>query len=161
MKIKKNRLFEESDFFDYGKSFLIELNYPSSKYHGSILSATSDSQPYMRGWVWLDALELPRRFSIRWTHLLKTTETKERLTSIPSKHKDIVFVDFLGYQLKVGDILFGEGKLIKVINLKSTCEIKILYPRTLAALHYSYNYKVNSIKKFLYIEDPTLILLKT
>lgn len=164
---KFKRTISEKDLkkFRTGELFFVELNMPSSKYHGSIFrTVISDalSISIYHQWLLLDAPDLPRRLSVHYTKVLRTKETVERLTSSPTINKDVEFIDFSGYKIKVGDVLFGEGKLIKVTDIRSTiCVITVLHP-TLGEWHQKeYRYRMQSIKKFLYIEDPTLVLLKT
>ncbi len=164
-KSKKNRRFTEGEIVQFrdGDTFLVELNMPTSKYHGSIFRTRITNGGYAIRWFILDAPELPRRLNVHFTKVLRTTETKIRLTNTPTvEKKDIEFVDFSGYKFKIGDVLFGEGKLIKVTNLKPTiCVAKILHPAPGKWQQDTYRYRATSMKKFLYIEDPTLVLLKT
>ncbi len=164
-KSKKVRIITEEDLLKFpGKTlFLVELNMPSSKYHGSILRTTISNVSYVSRWLLLDAPGLPRRLNVHFTDLLKTTETVERLTSNPSiKKKDGDWVDFSGYKLKDGDVLFGDGKLIKITDIRSTiCVVKVLHPEPTTWHKKELRYRMSSMKKFLYIEDPTMILLKT
>ena len=159
-KIDNSRRFSDDDLNNFrdGESFLLELNMPTSKYHGSILRTQINGT---RRWFNLNAPELPRRLTVHFTKVLRTTETKIRLTGTSNiKKKD--FTDFSGYKFKVGDVLFGEGKLIKVTELKSTiCVAKVLHPTPSQWQQNTYSYRATSLKKFLYIKDPTLILLKT
>lgn len=162
-KVDKLRRITEEDLknFRNGETFLVELNSPSSKYHGSILRVTI-SENYMMRWFYLDAPNLPRRLNVHFTNILRTKETVERLTSTPIIKKDIEFADFSGYKFKVGDVLFGQGKLIKVTEIKPTiCVIKILHPSPGKWQQDLYRYRASSMRKFLHIEDPTMVLLKT
>lgn len=162
-KSKKVRKITEKEFAKYpaGHTFLVEVDMPSSKYHRSILRATIPEGIY-RQWFLLDAPDLPRRINVHFTKILKTTETVERLTSTPSTKNDIEFVDFSGHKFKNGDVLFGEGKLIKVVDIRSTiCVVKVLHPQPTKWRQKEFRYRMSSMRKFLYIEDPTLVLLKT
>ena len=164
---KIRRTISEKEFtkFPAGLSFLVELDMPSSKYHGSIFRTVIPGNGFStyHRWFLLDAPGLPRRLSVHYTKVLKTTETVERLTNSPVvENKDVEFVDFSGYKFKAGDVLFGEGKLIKVTDIRSTiCVIMVLYPTPGKWHQKDYRYRALSMKKFLYIEDPTLVLLKT
>lgn len=164
---KKDRQFTNYDFVKLkpGKTFFVEYNMIGSKYHGSIFSITiTDKHKYGAGWIMLEAPTLPRRISAHITHILKTTETIERLTATPSTKevkKDGEFVDFSGYKFQVGDVLFGNGKLVRVTELNPTlCFCKIIHPTPGKYQQDTYNHRAQSMKNYLYVEDPTMILLK-
>lgn len=162
MKKISIRRFTEKMIRDLrGQTILIELDMPSSKYDGSILRTTV---PYHKAERFcLDAPTLPRRLSVHFTNVLTTKETVERLTNTPDVAKITEFVDFTGYKFKVGDVLFGEGKLIKITDIRPTlCRIKVLHPEKHNGWHHNVYYcRMETMKKFLYIEDPTMVLLKT
>ena len=159
-KISIRRFTEKMIREFYGQTILVELEMPSSKYHGSILRT---KVPYHKAERFLlDAPTLPRRLSVHFTNVLRTKETVERLTNTPDVVKTNEFVDFSGHKFKIGDVLFGEGKLIKVTDIRPTlCRVKVLHPEKCHALCNIYYYRMESMKKFLYIKDPTMVLLKT
>ncbi len=161
-KSKKVRRYTESEITKLaGKTLFVELNMPSSKYHKSILKTIVPHVHYGQRWLSLDAKELPRRLVVNFECLYKTTETATRLTNSPTILADEVFKDFSGRECEVGDVLFGDGKLIKITDIKPTIAVvKVLHP-TSKWLQKTFRYRATSIKKFLYIEDPTLVLLKT
>ena len=160
-KSKKVRKFTEDDIIKLaGKEFFVELDMPSSKYHGSILKTTVPGHYNIR-WLNLDAKELPRRLTVHFSCMLQTKKTETHLTNSPTILADEIFKDFSGRECEVGDVLFGDGKLIKITDIKPTiCVVKVLHPTN--KWHQKiYRYRSASIKKYLYIKDPTLTLLKT
>lgn len=140
------------------KSIWVELNYPTSKYHGSIFLAEPDN--FFSAWWFLDAPELPRRLTYRYERLLHTNERKTRLTAEPKYSSTVKteFEDFSGHKVEIGDVLFGDGKLIRVKNFRpGICIIECLHP---IKNNNKRIYRYRTLKKYLHIEDPTIVLLK-
>ena len=128
-KKKTSRKYTESEIQKLkGTSIFVELDMPSSKYHKSILKTTLLTYYNVR-WISLDAPELPRRLTVHFSQMKKTKETKCRLTNSPTILKDELFKDFSGYEISIGDVLFGNGRIIKITDIKPTiCIAKVLHP---------------------------------
>lgn len=149
----------EDDFL-VGKPIFVKYCYPSSKYHGSILLATQKYQ--YSSWVSLDAPELTRPFGATMDWLERTDERKTHLTNLPANkyNTHVTFKDFSDVVIKVGDILFGEGQIIKIESIQPTfCYIKCLHNIKCPEENEKYH-RVRVLDTYLIIEDPTMLLLK-
>lgn len=144
------------------KNILVMIDSVTSKYYGSIVECNLDPyyyQPNNSINYQISAPELSRRLCFFYTQLQMTSETQIKLTTVPSFKKKRIVKDFSKRVVNVDDVLFGEDKLIRIDAIRpsglcnSTC-INAVKSSSIG------NKNIHrSLKKYVWIEDPIMLIL--
>lgn len=147
-----------------GRIVLVRIDHPSSKYHGSIVSCHNDPYYFPSSYssniqFQVSAPELSRKLNFNYASLLLTKEKKIKLTNAPIWKKKLDVKDFSKRTVCVNNVLFGEGKLIRIDNILSNgiCEVTCI--KAIKDVNEGKIIYYKTLKHYIWIEDPTMLIL--
>ncbi len=143
-----------------GHNVLVEINHPTSKYHGSIVQCHIDPYYYYAEYNYqISAPELSRKLNFSYLSLNFTKEKNVKLTTQPAFKKKIDVKDFGGRVLEVHDVLFGNDKLLRIDNilLSGACQTTCI--KAIVSSDEGKKHSYRSLKRYCWIEDPTMLIL--
>ncbi len=144
-----------------GRRVLVQINHPTSKYHGSIVQCHIPYYPnyYPEYNYQISAPELSRKLNFSYLSLNLTNEKYEKLTTQPAFKKRIDAKDFGGRILEVHDVLFGNDKLIRIDNILPSGACQTTCIKAIISSNEGKKHSYRSLKRYCWIEDPTMLIL--